>query len=78
MNKVMAILLLLGALGAFGLSQRASYQVQDQSKYGAPVSKPRVVSVGPGDRAFFIVLGAACMAGCLYCVAKLRRADTHD
>jgi hypothetical protein len=61
MNKVMAILLLLGALGAFGLSQRTSYEVQEQSKSGAPVGKPRTVYIGAGDRAFFIVLGAACM-----------------
>ena len=78
MNKLMAILFLLGALAAFGLSQRSSYQVQDQTRYGAPVGEPRTVSIGSGDRAFFIVLGAACLAGGLYFVAKLRRDDTHD
>jgi hypothetical protein len=77
MNKLLAILFLLGALGAFGLSQRDSYQVQDQSRYGTPVGEVRTVYVTRSERVFLIVVGAACMAGCLYFLAKVRRDDTH-
>jgi hypothetical protein len=50
MNKLLALLFLLGALGAFGLSQRVSYQVQDHTYTGAPVGEPRTVYIRAGDR----------------------------
>lgn len=76
-NKLLAMLLLLGAIGAFGLSQRTSYEVQQQGWLGAPVGEPRTIYVSRGDRVGFIAAGAVCMAGCLYFVARIRRDDTH-
>ena len=76
-NKLMALLFLLGALGAFGLSQRTSYQVQDKSWTGGPVGEPRTTYVRAGDRVYFIVAGAGCMAACLYFVARIRRDYTN-
>jgi hypothetical protein len=76
MNKLMAILFLLGALGAFALSERSSYQVQNQSR-GWPVGEPRTVYVSTGHQAFLRVLGAGLMAGCLYFVARIRKEDTR-
>ena len=75
MNKLMAILFLIGALGAFGLSQRTRYEVQDKDSHGFPVSAPRTVSVSGSDRTFLIVLGATFMVGGLYFVARMRRDD---
>jgi hypothetical protein len=75
MNKLMAILFFLGALGGFGLSTRTSYQVQDQTRYGSPVGEPRTVYVKSGDRAFFVAFGVVCMVASLYFVAKIRRDD---
>ena len=77
MNKLMALLFLLGALGAFALSERTSYEVQNQSRFGSPVGEPRTVYVSTGQRAFLRVLGAGLMAGCLYFVARIRREDAQ-
>ena len=63
MNKILALLLLFGAIGGFGLSARRSYQVQDQSRYGAPVGPVRTAYVGEGDRIFFILFGLVCLVG---------------
>jgi hypothetical protein len=76
-NKLLALFFLLGAIGAFGLSQRTSYQVQDHSYYGTPVGEPRTVYIRAGDRVYYMLVGVACMAGSLYFVAKVRRNDTN-
>jgi hypothetical protein len=78
MNKLMAMLFLLGALAGFGLSQSGTYTVQDQTAHGAPASEPRTVYVKNGDRVFFIAFGAVSMAGCLYFVAKIRQEDLRQ
>lgn len=75
MNKLMAMLFLLGAFGGFGLATSTSYQVQDQTPHGAPVGQPRTVYVKSSDRAVFIVFDSVCMAGSLYFLAKIRRDD---
>ena len=77
MNKLMAILFLLGAIGGFGLSQRDSYQTTSRSYLGAPVGEPRTVQITPGDRAGYIVIGVACMVGCFYFVVRIRRHDSR-
>jgi len=77
MNKLMAILFLLGAIGGFGLSQRDNFQTQSSTRFGTPVGEPRTVEVARGDRVGYIALGVACMVGCLYFVARIRRGDTR-
>jgi hypothetical protein len=75
MNKLMAILFLLGALGSFGMSQRDSFQAQDHSRSGAPVGEVRTVQVTRGDRVAYIAFGIACAAACVYFIARIRRDD---
>ena len=75
MNKLMAILFLLGAIAGFGMSQRSSYWVQPQDGRGNPVGEPRMAYVRSGDKIFFISFGAVCMVGCLYCLARTRKED---
>ena len=75
MNKLLAILFLLGALGCFGLSVGTSYQVQDETRFGTPAGKPRTVYIKSHDRVFYVVSGAACMVAGLYFVAQIRRED---
>jgi hypothetical protein len=73
MNKILAMLFLLGAIACFGLSVGTSYQVQDQTRFGTPTGEPRTVYIKSSDRAFFTVFGAGCMAASLYFIAKTRR-----
>lgn len=77
MNKLMAILFLLGALAGFGLSVGTSYQVQDQTSTGSPVGQPRTVYIKGRDRIFYIAFGVACMAAGLYFIARIRREESH-
>jgi hypothetical protein len=73
MNKFMAILFALGTIGFFGLSQRDSYQSQNQTRYGAPVGPVRAVEITQGDRNGYIVFGVICMTACIYFLARIRR-----
>jgi len=41
MNKLMAILFLLGAIGGFGFPQRDSFQSQSTTRFGTPVGEVR-------------------------------------
>lgn len=72
-NSLMAIFFLFGAIGSFGLSQRASYQVQDQGWMGAPTGEPRAVYIKQGDRIGFVAVGISCTVASLYFLAKTRR-----
>ena len=72
MNKLLAILMLLGAIGGFGLSTRTSYQFQGENRYGAPLGEPGTVYITSGDRIFYVVFGALCMAGSLYFIVRIR------
>ena len=74
MNKLMAILFLLGAIGGFGMSQRDSFLSQPTGKWG-PVGKPYTVQTTRVDKIGFFTLGTGCMAACLYFVARIRRDD---
>ena len=73
MNKLMAILFLLGALGGFGLSQRDSFQTQRQGPRGALVGEPYTVQVTHGDRIGYIAIGVVCTVACLYFLVRVRR-----
>jgi len=77
MNKLMAILLLLGAMAAFGLSEGTKYVVRDQTHIGMPVGEPRTAYVTKTDRIFYIAVGATCMVGGLYFVARIRAEDSR-
>jgi hypothetical protein len=77
MNKLLAILFLLGALGCFGLAVGTTYQVQDHTYYGTPVGEPRTVEIRRSDRIFYVAFGAACMAAGLYFIARIRRQDSR-
>jgi hypothetical protein len=61
MNKLMAIVFLLGAIGGLGLSQRDSFQTQGHTYTGAPSGEPRTVYITPADRVGYIAIGLACM-----------------
>ncbi|HXJ61054.1 MAG TPA: hypothetical protein VNU68_30785 [Verrucomicrobiae bacterium] len=76
MNKLMAILFLLGAIGGFGLSQRESYQTQSHTWTGTPVGEPRTVHMTRADRVSYVAFGVVCMAGCLYFGVRIRREVT--
>jgi hypothetical protein len=78
MNKLMAILFALGAIGFFGMSQRDSYQAQDQTRYGTPVGEVRTVQITRGHRIGYIVFGAASTAGFLYFLSRIRRNDLRS
>jgi hypothetical protein len=75
MNKLLAILFLLGTIAGFGLAMRNSYQVQDQSIHGAPIGQPRTVYVGKADRIFYVGFGFANMLASLYFIARVRQSD---
>jgi len=77
MNKLMAMLFLLGAIGGFGLSHRDSFQTQAHSYTGAPIGEPRTVQITPGNRAAYIAIGVVCMVGCFYFVVRIRRDDSR-
>lgn len=72
MNKLMATLFFLGAIGSFSLSQRNSYQVQDQTRTGKTIGKVRTVSVTYGDKYCFVALGLGCMVASFCFLAKTR------
>lgn len=74
-NRLFALLLLLGAVGAFGLSLRRSYEVQDQTPRGAPVGPVRTVYVGKRERSFFIAIGLASLIGSAYFITRTRDGD---
>ena len=75
MNKFMALLLLLGAIGCFGLSQRGSFPSQSQSRTGAPTGEVRTHRITRAERGGYIAFGVVCMVGCLYFIAQTRRDD---
>jgi hypothetical protein len=75
MNKLMALLFAMGAIGGFGLSQRDSFESQNVGRYGAPVGEVRTVFISRTARIGCIVFGTGCMAACLYFVARIRRQD---
>jgi hypothetical protein len=77
MNKLFAILFLLGALGSFGLSQRTTLKAQQTGTRGEPIGEPHMVPATKADKIFFVGFGAACMAGCLFFLAKTREEDCH-
>jgi hypothetical protein len=77
MNKLLAMFFVLGALACFGLSVGTSYQVQDQTRTGAPVGEPRTVYIKSRDRLFYVAFGGACMAAGLYFITQIRREDAH-
>jgi len=74
-NKLICIMLLLGALGSFGLSLRTSFQTQDHSYFGSPVGEERTVQISSVDKAAYVTLGVVFMVGFLYFLARMRRED---
>jgi hypothetical protein len=75
MNKFMAILFAIGAIGGFGLSQRDSFQTQDVSWFGNPVGEVRTVYITRASRNGYITVGTVCMVACLYFISRIRRDD---
>lgn len=75
MNKFMAIIFALGAIGFFGLSQRTSYQAQPPGRYRSLDGEVQTVQITRADKMGYIVLGAVNMAACLYFVSRIRRSD---
>jgi hypothetical protein len=77
MNKLMAILFSLGAIGGFGLSQRQSYETQSHSIYGAPAGEVRTIAINPSDRAGYAGVGAVCAIAALFFIVRVRRDDSR-
>ena len=78
MNKILALLLLLGAIGGFGMAgKHTPHQVQDQSWTGAPVGAVRTIYVRSGERIFYFGFGLACLIGSAYFVFRIRGEDTR-
>jgi hypothetical protein len=74
-NKLLAILFAMGAIGGFGLSQRDSFQSQNVNRYGAPADEVRTVSISHSERVGYIAFGAICAAACLFFIVRVRRDD---
>lgn len=75
MNKFMALLFALLALGAFGLSNQHSYTVQDRTRLGESVGQERKVYITEDTRTGYRVIGAGSMVACIYFIARIRRDD---
>jgi hypothetical protein len=71
-NKVMCLVLLLGAVGSFLMSQKESFSTQSVTRYGNAVGEERTVSTTSFERAGFLVFGACCMVGGLYLMVQIR------
>ncbi|MEY2465514.1 MAG: hypothetical protein QOD03_35 [Verrucomicrobiota bacterium] len=72
-NKLLAIFLLVGALGSFGLSQRESYQSQEHTARGGPIGQPRTVYITQGEKVGYISFGILFMFGGIYFATKALR-----
>jgi hypothetical protein len=77
MNKLLAILCLLGAIGALGLSQRDIYTTQDRTFLGAPVGEERAVEMSRVSKIGFAGLGIVLLGGFGYFVTRIRTEDTR-
>ena len=75
MNKLLAIMLGAGALGAFTLSQRDSFQSQPVSRYGFPTGPVHTVYNHRIEKIAFAAVGTVCMAASLYFIVRLRNDD---
>ena len=75
MNKLLALFLMLGAIGGFGMSQRENFQTQSHTWTGEPVGEPRVVQQTRAERAGYFGFGLLCMIGCIYFIARIRNDD---
>lgn len=74
----MAILLGMGALGAFGLSQRENFQSQPVGRYGNPIGKARIHDNSRDERLGYIAFGSIFMIGCFYFISRVRREDLQE
>jgi len=75
MNKLMAILLGVGALGAFGLSQREGFESQQVDRYGSPSGEATAHYSSRSEKIGFIVFGGIFMIGSLYFISRVRHDD---
>ena len=79
MNKLLALLFLMGTVGGLGMaSKRSPYQVQSTSpRSGTPVGPVRTVYISEGDRIFYAGFGLVCMIACVYFVVRVRKGDSR-
>jgi len=75
LNKLSALLFLLGAIGCFGLSQRQSFKTQESNRFGSPVGLVQTVHISNAGRRQYLIIGFGCLVGCLYNVAQIRNQD---
>jgi hypothetical protein len=75
MNKFMAILLGMGALGAFGLSQRDSFTTQQVSRYGNPIGEAHILENSRVQKVGYFAVGVIFMTGSFYFISKVRNDD---
>jgi hypothetical protein len=75
MNKVLALLFLIGAVSAFGLSLRDHRMVQEHTPHGSPVGEPYQVPVNRAAKTGYVVLGLIFTTACFYFAARSRRDD---
>ncbi len=75
MNKLMAILLGMGAVGVFGLSQRGSFQSQSVGRYGNPIGEVHIHDNSRVEKFGYTAIGAILTLGCFYFISRVRRDD---
>jgi hypothetical protein len=73
MMKLLTLLLALGAIGAFELSNRDAYKVQPSSPFGRATGRVETIPVTASDRAGLRVVGGLFVVGCLVLLGAIRR-----
>ncbi len=75
MNKLLAILLGMCALGAFAVSQLDSFQTQDVGRTGNPMGAPHLYFNSRAEKMGFVGFGMVCMGASLFFIVRTRRDD---
>ena len=70
MKRLLVFLLVVGAIGSFGLAQKNSFKTRHQTRTGAPVGEEVTVRVTTLDRIGFVTLGVLLSMGALYILAR--------
>ena len=70
MKNVLALLFVIGAIGAFGLAQKDSFKSRAQNRWGEPVGEEFTVRVTTMDRIGYVSLGVLLAMGALYILAR--------
>ncbi len=75
MNKAMAILCAFGAIGAFGLASRDTFNAGGVSTWRGSSGEERTLRATPLDHIGYTVVGVFCLLGFSYFVLQARKED---